>query len=140
MKDDQVRGTAALLVNDRREYLLHLRDNIPGICDPGVWSVPGGNRKAGESLEGALGRELMEETGLDIPGLRRLTVVDSVGPDGVVKGRIQVFRGRWNGDAAALPLTEGVMLHWFPAHMVPRLRMCPWTEAAINLDQARAFV
>ncbi len=138
--DGQIKGTAALLVNDRHEYLLHLRDNIPGICDPGVWSVPGGNRKAGESLEEAIERELMEETGLAIPDLKRFTVVDSVGPDGMVKGQIQVFRGRWNGDAAALPLTEGVMLHWFPAEMVPRLRMCPWTEDAINLDQAQALV
>jgi 8-oxo-dGTP diphosphatase len=77
----------------------------------------------------------MEETGLDVPGLERFTVVDSVGPDGV-KGHIQVFRGRWNGDAAALLLAEGVMLHWFPAPMMSRLRMCPWTETVINLDQA----
>ena len=139
MNDDHIEGTAVLLVNDQREYLLHLRDNIPGICDPGVWSVTGGNRKPGESLEDAIRRELMEETSLEIPDLERFTVVDSVGPDGI-KGRIQVFRGRWNGDAAALPLTEGVMLHWFPADMMPRLRMCPWTENVINLDQDQALV
>ncbi|MYX26782.1 NUDIX domain-containing protein [Streptomyces sp. SID8381] len=136
MTDNQIEGTAALLVNDRQEYLLHLRDNIPGICDPGVWSVPGGNREDGESLADAIRRELKEETGLEIPDLEPFTVVDSVGPTGV-KGRIQVFRGTWNGDAAALPLTEGVMLHWFPAAMVPRLRMCPWTQTVIELDQAQ---
>ncbi|MGP4089633.1 NUDIX domain-containing protein [Streptomyces sp. KR55] len=140
MNDDQIRGTAALLVNDEGEYLLHLRDNIPGICDPGVWSVPGGNKEGDESLKDAIRRELLEETGLEIPDLARFAVVESRGPDGRTKGYIQVFRGRWNGDAAALPLTEGIMFHWFPADMVPRLRMCPWTEDVIKLDQAEALV
>lgn len=58
----------------------------------------------------------------------------------MAKGYIQVFRGRWDGDAASLPLTEGVMLHWFSPAMVPRLRMCPWTEDAIRLDQADALI
>ena len=44
------------------------------------------------------------------------------------------------GTLRRLPLTEGVMFHWFPAHMMPRLQMCPWTETAINLDQAQALV
>lgn len=37
-------GTAAVITNGRGEYLLHLRDNIPGICDPGAWSLLGGGR------------------------------------------------------------------------------------------------
>lgn len=135
MNDDQINGTAALLINGKGEYLLHLRDDIPGICDPGTWSVMGGNRKPGESPEVTIRRELLEEAGLVIPGLARFTVARSTGPDGKAKGYIQVFRGRWDGDAAALPLTEGVMLHWFPPQMMPRLRMCPWTEEVIRLDQ-----
>ncbi|MEU6040786.1 NUDIX domain-containing protein [Actinomadura sp. NPDC047616] len=132
--DERVKGTAALLVNARGEYLLHLRDDVPGICDPGTWSLIGGNRKAGESPEETIRRELMEEAGLSIPGLQRFTVARSLGPDGTTKGHINVFRGRWDGDAAALPVTEGIMFHWFAAAVVPRLRMSPWARSVIELD------
>ncbi|WP_432095454.1 NUDIX domain-containing protein [Streptomyces sp. bgisy100] len=138
MSDDEIRGTVALLVNDEGEYLLHLRDDIPGICDPGTWSVIGGNREGTETLEDTIRRELNEEAGLAVPGLRRFTVVRSLGPDQAVKGYVQVFCGRWNGDASQLRLTEGVMLHWFDPQVVPRLRMCAWTKEAIQLHQARS--
>ena len=69
--------------------------------------MPGGNKEPGESLEDAIRRELMEETSLDIPDLERFTVVESTAPDGKTKGHIQVFRGRWNGDAAALAAHRG---------------------------------
>ncbi|WP_247617070.1 hypothetical protein [Streptomyces sp. MK37H] len=39
---DDPRQTAALLLNRRGQYLLHLRDAHKPICDPGTWSLPGG--------------------------------------------------------------------------------------------------
>lgn len=135
MDESEIRGTGALLFNDEGEYLLHLRDDIPGICDPGTWSVIGGNRNAGEGLDETIRRELSEEAELSIPVLDRFLVAPSLGPDSQVKGYVQVYLGRWNGDAAALPLNEGVMLHWFPPHMVPRLRMCSWVATAISEHQ-----
>ncbi|MER7820632.1 NUDIX domain-containing protein, partial [Streptomyces sp. NPDC096153] len=125
-------GTAVLLVNDAGRYLLHLRDNIPGICHPGTWSLIGGRPEGEESLEEAIGRELREEAGLTLPGLRRYTVVPGTGPGGVPQGEIQVFLGRWNGDADALPITEGVMFRWFDAAMIDRLVMCPWTADVVR--------
>lgn len=125
-------GTAVLLVNDAGRYLLHLRDNVPGICHPGTWSLIGGRPEGEESLEEAIGRELREEAGLTLPGLRRYTVVPGTGPDGVTQGEIQVFLGRWNGDADALPITEGVMFRWFDAAMIDRLVMCPWTADVVR--------
>ncbi|MGW6981057.1 NUDIX hydrolase [Streptomyces sp. NPDC054932] len=132
------RGTAALLVNSRGQYLLHLRDaNKPHICDPGTWSIPGGGREGDETAHEAIVRELREETGLTVP-LEPFTVVDCLNRDGRTKGRIQVYLGSWDGDADGLPLTEGIMLRWFDAATTAHLTMCPWTQQVI--DEHRAGV
>ncbi|MGW1072324.1 NUDIX domain-containing protein [Streptomyces sp. NPDC002537] len=126
------KGTAAVITNGRGDYLLHLRDNIPGICDPGAWSLLGGGRDSDEeSPADAVARELEEEAGLVVPDLRPYAVVPVREPDGV-DGRITVFVGHWDGDAGELALTEGVMLHWFPAAMLSRLVMAPWARAVIE--------
>jgi 8-oxo-dGTP diphosphatase len=51
-----------LLLNERGEILMQLRDDIPTITDPGCWAVPGGGQDPGESLEAAARREFVEET------------------------------------------------------------------------------
>ncbi|KNB50498.1 NUDIX domain-containing protein [Streptomyces caatingaensis] len=127
-------GTAALVINSAGEYLLHLRDNIEGICDPGTWSLLGGGREGAETAEAAIARELKEEAGLVLPELRRYTVVSAHVPADA-SDQITVFLGRWDGDAQALPLTEGIMLHWFPPVLIPRLVMCPWANAVIEQHQ-----
>ncbi|ARE73042.1 hypothetical protein B6R96_03075 [Streptomyces sp. Sge12] len=130
------KGTAALLVNPRGQYLLHLRDaNKPEICDPGTWSIPGGGREGNESAHEAIVRELKEETGLTVP-LEPFTVVDCTSPDGREKGQIQVYLGAWDGDADGLPLGEGIMLRWFDAATTAHLTMCSWTQEVIDLHRA----
>ncbi|QKG19836.1 NUDIX domain-containing protein [Actinomadura verrucosospora] len=116
-----------MIFNDSGEYLLHLRDRIPGIWEPGAWSLLGGGREPGDrSLEDTIRRELLEEAGLDLPVLERFSVVEAVGDDGSTV-TVQVFAGLWNGDSAALALTEGVMVHWFPLETMPRLTISPST-------------
>lgn len=45
-------------------HLLHLRDDLPGIWEPGAWSLLGGGREPGDaSLEDTVRRELREEVG-----------------------------------------------------------------------------
>ncbi|QGZ51986.1 NUDIX domain-containing protein [Streptomyces sp. QHH-9511] len=132
---EEPRGTAALLVDSRGRYLLHLRDANKPICDPGTWSIPGGDREGAETCREAVERELREETGLTVP-LEEFTVVDSVGPDGT-KGRIRVYLGAWDGEADELPCPEGIMFRHFDAATLPYLTMCPWTQEVIDLHQAR---
>ncbi|WP_260859889.1 NUDIX domain-containing protein [Streptomyces cupreus] len=74
------------VVDSRGMYLLHLRDANKPICDPGTWSIPGGDREGVASCREAVERELREETGLTVP-LEEFTVVGSVSPHGT-KGRI----------------------------------------------------
>jgi ADP-ribose pyrophosphatase YjhB (NUDIX family) len=47
-----------------------------------TWLLPGGGVEYGESLTAALGRELHEETGLEIRVDRPLIMVESIAPDG----------------------------------------------------------
>ena len=53
-------GACAVILNKRGEILLHKRD------DNGLWSLPGGQMKTGESISGCILREVKEETSLDI--------------------------------------------------------------------------
>lgn len=128
--------TAALLVNDRRQYLLHLRDANKPIQNAGQWSLPGGHPEEGESPEETIARELLEETGLRIPDLTAFVVVETTGPGGRVTGRVQVYAGTWNGDPAQLPLTEGIMLRWTDPGELGRLTMDPKTTPVVRHHQA----
>ncbi|MGW2051546.1 NUDIX hydrolase [Streptomyces sp. NPDC001858] len=124
------RDTAALLVNRRGQYLLHLRDAHKPICDPGTWSLPGGAREGDETPEEAIARELLEETGLVLDGLTRYTVVDG----------IQVFIGGWDGDPSRLPVTEGIMFAFFDAATTAHLTMAPGAAEVLARHQAAPVV
>ncbi|MFF0520661.1 NUDIX domain-containing protein [Actinomadura nitritigenes] len=70
---------SALIFNGRGEYLLHLRDDIPGIVEPGAWSLLGGGREPGDrSLAETIRRELREEAGLELPVLEPFAVDEVV--------------------------------------------------------------
>ncbi|MFI2264136.1 NUDIX hydrolase [Streptomyces tubercidicus] len=128
----QQANASALIHNGSGEYLLHLRDEIAGIWEPGSWSLLGGGREPGDrSLEETIRRELREEAGLDIPELVPFAVEQARGSDGTTV-LIQIFAGQWAGDPAALNLTEGVMLHWFRPEVMPRLRMAPSTRDLVH--------
>ncbi|WP_351235973.1 NUDIX hydrolase [Streptomyces sp. NPDC002133] len=129
-------GTAALITNSRGEYLLHLRDDIQGICWPGYWAFIGGSPEPGESLDETIARELKEETGLTVV-LEEFTTVQQEGAEHLGRGPIVVYRAHWDGDAHTLPVTEGIMFHWFPASVLSRLRVPPWCREAINRHRAR---
>ncbi|WP_030410624.1 NUDIX domain-containing protein [Streptomyces sp. NRRL S-1448] len=125
-------NASALIHDGAGAYLLHLRDDIPGIWEPGAWSLLGGGREPGDrSLEETVRRELQEEAGLSIPHLAPFAEEEARASDGT-SVPIHLFVGQWSGDPAALPLTEGVMLHWFRPETLPRLRMAQSTRDLIR--------
>lgn len=62
MSDRPFHVALAILHRDG-QFLLQLRDNIPGIVYPGYWGLFGGHLEMGETPAVALKRELLEEIG-----------------------------------------------------------------------------
>lgn len=68
-----IAATIAAVFHDGR-ILLVRRANPP---DAGRWGFPGGKIEAGETIENAAVRELLEETGVHAEALRVFTAVDA---------------------------------------------------------------
>ncbi|MFD3686490.1 NUDIX domain-containing protein [Nocardiopsis sp. NPDC058631] len=123
------RGAVAVIVNPRGELLLHLRDDIEHIAWPGHWSVLGGGCDPGEDPRTAIVRELREEAGLEVDDPTALFDVTDVHGSGQL---LTVFLATWEGDAATLPLGEGVELRWFAPGDLARLTMPPFIRRALE--------
>src|SRR5256885_14959367 len=59
-----VPAASAVVINDRRQILLHRR------TDNELWSLPGGVMQVGESIAETIVREVREESGLDVEIIR----------------------------------------------------------------------
>ncbi|WP_226967076.1 NUDIX domain-containing protein [Streptomyces phaeolivaceus] len=116
-------GCVAVIVNSRREVLLQLRDDKPGICWPGHWSLPGGGSEPGETPMDTILREIKEETGIVPDTIEEVTVA------AYEPGRTppHVFLGSWEGVESELVVGEGQELRLtavgnLPERMPPHIR------------------
>ncbi len=67
-------GSSILFVNEQRQILLFLRDDLPHIPYPNTWDVPGGHVEEGETAAQCIVREMKEEMGLDLAGFELFSV------------------------------------------------------------------
>jgi ADP-ribose pyrophosphatase YjhB (NUDIX family) len=76
MSSSPVCGVGGVVIEDGRILLIQ-RGRPPG---EGLWAVPGGKVHLGETMTGAVRREVFEETGLQIRPGRVVWAGDSIGP------------------------------------------------------------
>ena len=58
-----MRLVAIAILQHQDKFLMQLRDDIPSIVHPGVWTMFGGHLEIGENPEMGIRRELQEEIG-----------------------------------------------------------------------------
>lgn len=76
-------GVGAVVITEGK-VLLAQRGSAPGY---GTWSIPGGKVELGETLRGAVAREVLEETGLEVEPGPVIEVLDRIIPDAKGKPR-----------------------------------------------------
>jgi 8-oxo-dGTP diphosphatase len=98
---DSVKHVAIAILTQSNQFLMQLRDPIPGIVHPGHWGMFGGHLDEGETPEEAIWRELTEEICYTSPALTFFC--EDLGP-GVVR---HVFYGELTVPISDLDLREG---------------------------------
>jgi mutator protein MutT len=102
----------ALLI--REGTVLLARRSLRRKAYPGRWSFPGGHVEKGESLEGALDRELREEIGIaptDFRLLRSIADPNAKPDDPVIYHMYAVTA--WHGGEPTMRDDEHTELRWF---------------------------
>jgi len=100
-------GCSILFVNEQRQVLLFLRDDLPHIPYPNTWDVPGGHVEEAETPAQCIVREMKEEMGLDLEGFELFSVKE-------FSDRIEhTFWKTANLHLDKISLQEGQRLRWF---------------------------
>ncbi|GAA2255619.1 hypothetical protein GCM10010430_44290 [Kitasatospora cystarginea] len=127
--DDDFEGVLVLVTDPAGRLLMHLRDTGPGPW-PGYWTPPGGWREGDESAEESAVREVREEAGIEITGLR--TLPDPLPDHGLPLTRVQ--HATWTGSENDLQLgDEGQALRMVPLDEVLGLHVPPYLQHYLPL-------
>ena len=128
------------LLVENRKLLLVRRGNPPS---RGLWTLPGGRVKLGETLHDALVREFEEETGIRVQPVGLADAVDIIerAADGRIRYHyvvIDYWVERLTGSAQAA--SDALEVGWYPIDALPRHDMPPLSHNAITrMLRARGF-
>ncbi len=121
--EDDFEGIMAFVTDRHGRLLMHHRDQNPGIAWPGHWTPIGGWREGDESPEENAAREILEEAGIEVTGLRVVP-----GPHHeLVSPLTRVLHAVWDGAESDLRLgDEGLAVRMVPLDEVLGLRVPPY--------------
>lgn len=126
-------GTNIILVNDRGEVLLYLRDDKPSIPFPNRWCLPGGHLEAGESPEDCIRREIEEELGVALDPAEvhpHCSALRSYGTE-------HTFWAKAAFDLDDIVLTEGQDIAWFTPLQAARHELAYEDDAILREFRAQ---
>ena len=136
--DRPVVGVGAVVLDDNR-VLLVKRGHAP---IKGHWSLPGGSVETGETLEQAVAREVLEETGIEIEVGPIVEVLDRISRD--QDGRVEHhfvlidFVARPTGGVLR-SATDAEDAVWAGLPDLSMYAVAPVTVSVINKAAARGF-
>ena len=112
---------AIILENDKREFLLYLRDNKPDIPFPDHWDLVGGHIEEGETPEEALIREVKEELDIDLKDYTFYKRYDCLTGDAYENIKY-IYYGKINLPIEEITLMEGVRPQYFSRAEIPNVK------------------
>lgn len=110
-------GSAAIIENPSGKILMAKRKIWP----KGMWVLPGGGVKFGETSKDALTRELKEETGIEVSSPDFLTVYELIVPENNVHRVIFYYKVKVNDAKNIRPSSDVEELRWFEPNEIPEL-------------------
>lgn len=112
---------AIILENEKREFLLALRDNKPGIPFPDHWDLIGGHVEEGETPEEALIREVKEELNIDIKDYSFFRAYECLTGDAYENIKY-IYTGKINIPIEEVTLLEGERPQYFSREEIPDVK------------------
>jgi 8-oxo-dGTP diphosphatase len=128
-----IQGASACVWRDGKVLLIQ-RGKPPGV---GLWSLPGGKVKTGETAQDAAARELFEETGIRAELSHLIGTYEIRSPSGEILYSIACFFGRSIfGEAVAASDAMGLL--WVDPADLDQFNLAPNIKTAVT--DARKFL
>ena len=132
------KSAVVILVNSKKQILLHLRDNKPGILAPGHWAFIGGGVEEKESELEAIRREVKEEINILIENFFYLDKIYFKSYNLMVS----VYIGRLDIPGEEIKVNEGQGVKFFYPDEIKKIKMSKILKRIItkNLNKILSIV